>query len=442
VVPGSPTDRCAPQVTAFAEVLTDENLDAAIIAIPPKQGADVGSGVTEKLQGLQTALGRLGQEEADQDAGTRHRRRRLASTIKDDVETWVEEDRSPCAAVPVFMPTPKFVAAAAAARLAGSVAVVIGASGPPDKGVGRALADQLVDAGVTVIGTSRNPSDPANAGISARYDLLRLDMSSQASVDAFAAAVAAHPAVQAKGLATLFLNGARFAAGSPGPPPLQDEEMYYSGAELSLQTNFLGPLRVTHALWPLLEAYAAGAGPAPVPPGPRLIWTGSAEAYAIGGADSISYSYWSYGAAKRASLAYYNAMRTVLTNQSSPVTTAALYPFGINTRLVEGTRPIFLSPVNARGEPIDNPHFSLVMGMYRFFLSMALSPAFVAAGDIELATMADPPINVASSSWAWKPQGESRLGGLQDLWDSVHQIEELQSAFPFELGKADAAKKA
>ena len=423
-VPGAPTDRVAPQAAPFAEVLTAENENAAVTAVPPKAGAAVVSGIPEKLQGLQAVAG--GQ-------------RRLASTIKDDAAEWVEEERKPCLAVPVLYPTPKFDAAAAAARLAGSVAVVVGASGPPNKGVGRALADQLTAAGVTVIGTSRTPADPANAGIA--YDLLQLDMTDQASVEAFAAAVAAHPAVRARGLGTVFLNAARFAAGAPGPPPLQDPQMFYEGIETAQQTNFIGPLRVTHGLWPLLEAFAARPGPK-TPAAPRIIFTGSAEAYAIGGADPLSFFYWSYASSKRASLSYYDSLRAVQTAGGKPsITTAALYPFAIDTRLVQGTRPAFLSPVDAAGDPVGDPYFKLIMATYRFFLSNALDPSFVAAADLELATEADPPANVAASSWAWKPPGEGRLSGQQDLWSIIHQIEEIQSAFPFEAAKRDAGEK-
>ena len=432
---GSPgvADTIAPQQASppFASVLTAEALSvSAFVPVPPKPAVAIITGLPDKV-----AAG------GDDGGG----RRRLMSTLKDDAEGWVAHHRTPCTPLPLFYPTrpsKKEADPAFTANLTGMVAVVTGASGR--KGVGGSLADALTAAGVTVIGTSRTPAAYAE---DLPYDLTTLDMAHQASVDAFGVYLSTHPAVIARGgVDFAVLNAGRFALGSPGPPPLLDEGLYYESIDAALATNYLGPLRVVATVWPFLEARAAaagrgggGGGGPPPPPAGRLIFTASASAYATGGGDPLSYFYWAYAASKRASLSYYDALRGVLEKSgnatTTTITTATVHPMAVNTRLAEGTRPAFLQPVDAAGIPVGDLRFKAIMALYRDGLSRALDPAFVADADLQLLLEEMPPPDVVAGGWGLFPLDEGRIGGQQDTWDIISQVEGLQSAFPFEAGK-------
>ena len=95
-------------------------------------------------------------------------------------------------------------------NLAGMFTVVTGAS----RGIGRATAEALVNEGVTVIGTSRDaamvPSPPS-------FPLLDLDITSDASVDAFQTALTNHPSFPGS-IDILINNAGRYIIGTLAPP--------------------------------------------------------------------------------------------------------------------------------------------------------------------------------------------------------------------------------
>ena len=416
VAAGSPAagqDAVAPSPVPFAAALTQEMLtEAAFTAVPPlKGGVPIISGAPDKAAA----------------AGTR---RRLAATLVDDALRWVATKTTPCTPMPFFYPTPGWTAADAAASLTGRVGLVTGAS----CGIGKALALKLHAAGVNVIGTSRTPA--AYASLNLPFPLLALDMASPASVASFQVALASNAAVIARGgLDFAVLNAGRFAAGPPGPPPFLDSDLWYRGVAETMDTNFLGPARVAHVVLPLLEARLTTPD-GQKDPFSRLLFTASASAYATGGADPLSMFYWAYAQAKRASLAYYDALRASLEASGSGVAVGSLHPMAVDTRLMEGRRPTFLSPVDAAGWPVRDPAFKAIMALYRDGLSRALAPVFAATADIEMLTQALPlPPDAVVGSWAWKPFDAGRAGGNQDIWDVIAQAELLESAFPFEAGK-------
>jgi NAD(P)-dependent dehydrogenase (short-subunit alcohol dehydrogenase family) len=213
--------------------------------------------------------------------------------------------------------------------------------------------------------------------------------------------------------------------------------MWFAGLENAFQTNFLGPARVVHALAPLIEARAA------TPAGradkfARLILHASAIAYGVGGADPLTMYYWAYAASKRAVLAYYDSLAAHLQAAGSPITASGLSAMAFTSGLAAGTRPAFLQPVDADGNPTGDQRFSGIMWLFRDGLNRALDPAWVAGADLQLLTEADPPADVSSGGWAWKPADRGRFGGQQDTWDIISQMEGLQSAFPFEADKEES----
>ncbi|MEV5613703.1 SDR family oxidoreductase [Streptomyces sp. NPDC052225] len=121
-------------------------------------------------------------------------------------------------------------------ELNGSVAVVTGAN----RGLGRHLAAQLLDRGATVYAAVRSPE---------RLDLpgavpLRLDVTDEESI---------REAARIASDATLLINNAGISTGTPliaGEPAAVRREM---------DTNFYGPLAVTRAFAPVIEANGGGA---------------------------------------------------------------------------------------------------------------------------------------------------------------------------------------
>jgi NAD(P)-dependent dehydrogenase (short-subunit alcohol dehydrogenase family) len=149
---------------------------------------------------------------------------------------------------PLYYPSPDYTPEI---DLKGMVAVITGAS----RGVGLGAATELQKVGVTVIGTSRTPED-----YSLPYELLPLEVTSQASVDAFVQRVLAHEAVVARGgIDILVSNAGRFILGNSLIRP-GGKDIYYSGLNLSLSTIFLGNARVVNSLLPALEARHKAGG--------------------------------------------------------------------------------------------------------------------------------------------------------------------------------------
>jgi NAD(P)-dependent dehydrogenase (short-subunit alcohol dehydrogenase family) len=121
-------------------------------------------------------------------------------------------------------------------ELKNAVAVATGAN----RGLGRQMAAQLLERGAPVYAAARRPETMDLAGAIP----LRLDITDEASVRA-----AAHLASDA----TLLVNNAGISTRTPlltGTP---------DAVRLEMETNFFGPLAVTRAFAPVIEANGGGA---------------------------------------------------------------------------------------------------------------------------------------------------------------------------------------
>lgn len=118
-------------------------------------------------------------------------------------------------------------------------AVVTGAS----SGIGRATAKALVDRGYRVIGTSRNPDRIAQADRVEGVDYRPLDLTDNASIEAFAAGL---------GAVDVLVNN----AGESQSGPL--EELPPDALHRLFQLNVLGQVRLTQLLLPGMRERGSG----------------------------------------------------------------------------------------------------------------------------------------------------------------------------------------
>jgi NAD(P)-dependent dehydrogenase (short-subunit alcohol dehydrogenase family) len=166
-------------------------------------------------------------------------------------------------------------------RIEGSTALVTGAN----RGLGRHLAEQLVQRGARVYAGARNPAAVDLPGVTP----IALDVTDPASIAA---------AADATGDVTLLVNNAGSATGAALlDGPLAD-------IELEMNTHFYGTLRVTRAFAPQLAA-AGGGGVLNILS--ALSWLN----LGAGGA---------YGAAKAAEWSLTNGLRLQLAGQGTQVT--------------------------------------------------------------------------------------------------------------------------
>jgi NAD(P)-dependent dehydrogenase (short-subunit alcohol dehydrogenase family) len=128
--------------------------------------------------------------------------------------------------------------------LAGKVALVTGGY----SGLGLETVRALAGAGAKVFVAARRPEVAAKdlAGVAGDVTILTLDLSDPASIDAFAADLAAQTAK----LDILINNAAIMAC-----PLARDARGY----ESQFATNHLGHFQMTARIWPLLRAAGAGA---------------------------------------------------------------------------------------------------------------------------------------------------------------------------------------
>lgn len=120
------------------------------------------------------------------------------------------------------------------------IALVTGAS----SGIGEATASRLSEAGFKVYGSSRRGASGPNKG----YEMLALDVTSDASVQAAVAAVIAQ-----EGRIDLLVNNAGF-----GVAPAGAEESSLEQAQALFDTNFFGVVRMTRAVLPHMRARGEG----------------------------------------------------------------------------------------------------------------------------------------------------------------------------------------
>jgi NAD(P)-dependent dehydrogenase (short-subunit alcohol dehydrogenase family) len=125
-------------------------------------------------------------------------------------------------------------------KLNKSIALVTGAS----SGIGKATAERLARAGYTVYGTSRRGAH----GTQASFAMLPLDVTSDASVQAFVAEV-----IRLEGRIDLLVNNAGF-----GVAPAGAEESSIQQAQAIFDTNFMGIVRMTRAVEPQMRKQGSG----------------------------------------------------------------------------------------------------------------------------------------------------------------------------------------
>lgn len=130
------------------------------------------------------------------------------------------------------------------------IALITGAN----KGIGREIARQLAEAGVTVIIGARDPErgqavadDLAARGLKA--EAIRIDLTDGDSISA-----AAETIRDRHGRLDILVNNAGIVDAQDGPPSSGSPE----AARRIMETNFIGTLAVTQAMLPLLRLSAAG----------------------------------------------------------------------------------------------------------------------------------------------------------------------------------------
>lgn len=111
-----------------------------------------------------------------------------------------------------------------------------------NRGIGLALAQHFADAGFTVIGTARDPSEAAELkAAGARVE--QLDVTDQASVDAMAERLSGTPI-------DILINN----AGVKGDDSRDMNTLAVDNMQWVLNVNTLGPVRVIKAMFPNLQA--------------------------------------------------------------------------------------------------------------------------------------------------------------------------------------------
>lgn len=119
------------------------------------------------------------------------------------------------------------------------VVLVTGAS----SGIGKSIAETLLQNGYTVYGTSRNPANYPDAS----FPLISLDVCDQESVDNCLATLKK----KAGHLDVLINNAGKGITGPMEETPLEEVEAAFA-------TNFFGPLRVINASLPLMRKANGG----------------------------------------------------------------------------------------------------------------------------------------------------------------------------------------
>src|SRR5688572_2294510 len=115
------------------------------------------------------------------------------------------------------------------------IALVTGAS----SGIGKATAERLATAGYTVYGTSRRGAQASKQP----FAMLTLDVTSDESVEDVVKEV-----IRLEGRIDLLVNNAGF-----GVAPAGAEESSVAQAQAIFNTNFMGIVRMTRAVVPLMR---------------------------------------------------------------------------------------------------------------------------------------------------------------------------------------------
>ena len=131
--------------------------------------------------------------------------------------------------------------------LQGRSVVLTGAN----RGLGLELCRQLVDAGATVWASCRNPAAAAELAALAPAAVLACDVGDAASVAAFGKALAERTGTVDLLINNAGINGTALGAGAADRDLLSIDPEIFLG---QVRVNAVGPLLVTRALLPLLEA--------------------------------------------------------------------------------------------------------------------------------------------------------------------------------------------
>ncbi|WP_026987074.1 SDR family oxidoreductase [Fodinicurvata fenggangensis] len=130
------------------------------------------------------------------------------------------------------------------------IALVTGAN----KGIGREIARQLAESGVTVIVSARDPERGKEAageltlrGLSS--ESIEIDLNDEATIAAAAEQIAAK-----HGRLDILVNNAGIVDAADGPPTAAST----AAVRRIMETNFIGTLAVTQAMLPLLRKSQAG----------------------------------------------------------------------------------------------------------------------------------------------------------------------------------------
>ena len=311
---------------------------------------------------------------------------------------------------PKYYPRPNHVPKI---NLAGKVAIITGAS----RGIGLAVGLALQALGVHVVGTSRTPAVyPGHP-----FPLLNLDLEDPTSIQAFVAEVLGRPEVQgAGGIDILVNNAGRGVIGGVIPV---DPHMYFAGIQTGLATLYGGHVAVTSALLQALAARSANGYA-------RIVFTTSVQAYIDGGSDlGITFGH-GYTAGKRALLSYANALRRILDAAGSTIKVSTLNPLRVDTDIVSGARPIFLQPVDANGNAIDDPNFQLVIDTARALFANGMPTSYAAQAYVQLLTATDPEANVVVGADV-EPYASQ---GATGFFLTILKDEMRQSAVPWIAG--------
>jgi NAD(P)-dependent dehydrogenase (short-subunit alcohol dehydrogenase family) len=271
--------------------------------------------------------------------------------------------------------------------ISGKFAVITGAS----RGIGRAVAEELVARGVSVIGTSRDPSgvpDPPT------FPLLQLDITDAASVTGFFIALSSHPLFIARGKLDILINNAgRYVFGGIVPTPATTEglQFYLQQGQIGMATLYTGHVALTNVLLPLMQTQPGYA---------RILFTASIVAYSVGGTEPGSSYQHDYASGKRALLAYANNLRGFLSAVPGleELKISTVNPYTIQTQLAEHPNPIYTEPIDATGVSPTNEAFNTFLLLIRQGLANGLPTEFAARGYRQLLTMNDPDPNVVIGS--------------------------------------------
>lgn len=180
----------------------------------------------------------------------------------------------------------------------GKVALVTGAS----SGIGRATAELLARRGYLAFGTSRNPSQNNPPGV----EMVAMDVTSAESVVAGVGEV-----LERAGGIDVLVNNVGYALLGAA------EETSFEAFRAQLDTNFVGAVRVTSAVLPIMREQRRG----------KIVNVSS-----LGGLAALPYTS-AYAASKFALEGYSESLRL------------ELLPFGVYVSLVE--------PTNVRTETLD-----------------------------------------------------------------------------------------